>query len=397
MFDVIAQSFRRQADGNPNRALRKKSVRTANITAWPVAILAVLARRMTVSGRVTPMLLRMTDIGNRGAATSRVLEVAEAVSRWRPWRRSRASSLRWVPPPCPSSSRICRDALLPGWPTSLARSTGDSEAAVGVGETSRNPRCCCPSTAVRSSRHSATSSYGCFPGPVLRRRGAERAVDGARAGDRARRSPRTAEMSLPGEPHLDTLSEIARTAHLLGFVVIANRRHTDLFEWGQRSTPFTLPAEIRRLLPAYTCEGGAFTLSAWLEPRRTSVATPSTTASAATCCTCQSRMRWVTAWLAPDRHLVRGEPAQHAPPGCVAARTGGRRQRRPVRTPPVSPTTRTPPASLDDWSCAAVRSPSSTLGTTRPTSPAPVRSRLFSCLPACHWDCSRTRSTPPAT
>ena len=52
------------------------------------------------------------------------------------------------------------------------------------------------------------------------------------------------EMSLPGEPHLDTLSEIARTAHLLGFVVIANRRHTDLFEWGQRSTSFTLPAEI---------------------------------------------------------------------------------------------------------------------------------------------------------
>lgn len=51
-------------------------------------------------------------------------------------------------------------------------------------------------------------------------------------------------------------------------MVIANRRHTDLFEWGQRSTPFTLPAEIqRRLLPAaFTCEGGSFTLSAWLEP-----------------------------------------------------------------------------------------------------------------------------------
>jgi serine phosphatase RsbU (regulator of sigma subunit) len=76
------------------------------------------------------------------------------------------------------------------------------------------------------------------------------------------------EMSLPAEPDSDTLAEIARTAHLLGFVVIANRRHTDLFEWGQRSTPFSLPAEIqRRLLPAaFTCEGGAFTLSAWLEP-----------------------------------------------------------------------------------------------------------------------------------
>ena len=76
------------------------------------------------------------------------------------------------------------------------------------------------------------------------------------------------EMSIPHEPAAGVLDEIARTAHLLAFVVIANRRHTDLFEWGQRSTPFTLPAEIqRRLLPAaFTCEGGSFTLSAWLEP-----------------------------------------------------------------------------------------------------------------------------------
>ena len=63
------------------------------------------------------------------------------------------------------------------------------------------------------------------------------------------------EMSLPTQPAADTLAEITRTAHLLAFVIIANRRHTDLFEWGQRSTPFTLPAEIqRRLLPAaFTC------------------------------------------------------------------------------------------------------------------------------------------------
>jgi serine phosphatase RsbU (regulator of sigma subunit) len=76
------------------------------------------------------------------------------------------------------------------------------------------------------------------------------------------------EMSLPTEPDAEVLAEIARTAHVLSFVVIANRRHTDLFEWGQRSTPFTLEAEIqRRLLPAaFTCEGGSFTVSAWLEP-----------------------------------------------------------------------------------------------------------------------------------
>jgi serine phosphatase RsbU (regulator of sigma subunit) len=76
------------------------------------------------------------------------------------------------------------------------------------------------------------------------------------------------ELVLPAEPPAPVLSEIARTAHVLAFVVIANRRHTDLFEWGQRTTPFTLSAEIqRRLLPAaFTCEAGAFTVSGWLEP-----------------------------------------------------------------------------------------------------------------------------------
>nr|WP_296067949.1 PP2C family protein-serine/threonine phosphatase [uncultured Actinoplanes sp.] len=76
------------------------------------------------------------------------------------------------------------------------------------------------------------------------------------------------EIVLPAEPTPQALAEIARTAHALAFVVIANRRHTDLFEWGQRTTPFNLSAEIqRRLLPsAFTCEGGSFTLSGWLEP-----------------------------------------------------------------------------------------------------------------------------------
>ncbi|MEU8311905.1 PP2C family protein-serine/threonine phosphatase [Micromonospora sp. NPDC048169] len=76
------------------------------------------------------------------------------------------------------------------------------------------------------------------------------------------------EIDLPGEPDDAAVARIARTAHALAFVVIANRRHTDLFEWGQRTTPFSLSAEIqRRLLPAsFTCEAGAFTLSGWLEP-----------------------------------------------------------------------------------------------------------------------------------
>ncbi|MGO4599173.1 PP2C family protein-serine/threonine phosphatase [Terrabacter sp. 2RAF25] len=76
------------------------------------------------------------------------------------------------------------------------------------------------------------------------------------------------QLSLPTAPDTDSLLQIARIGHVLSFVVIANRRHTDLFEWAQRSATFTLPAEIqRRLLPAaFTCEAGAFTLSAWLEP-----------------------------------------------------------------------------------------------------------------------------------
>ena len=76
------------------------------------------------------------------------------------------------------------------------------------------------------------------------------------------------ELRVPREPDPDTLGEITRLAHLLAFVVIANRRHTDLYEWGQRSRPSSLSAEIQqRLLPGpRTCEAGAFTLSAWLEP-----------------------------------------------------------------------------------------------------------------------------------
>jgi serine phosphatase RsbU (regulator of sigma subunit) len=78
-------------------------------------------------------------------------------------------------------------------------------------------------------------------------------------------------LTLPVEPDAAVLSQISKIGHMLAFVVIANRRHTDLFEWAQRSTSFTLPAEIqRRLLPAaFTCEAGAFALSAWLEPAAT--------------------------------------------------------------------------------------------------------------------------------
>ncbi len=76
------------------------------------------------------------------------------------------------------------------------------------------------------------------------------------------------ELSLPEPPDEQTLADVALAAHALAYVIIANRRFTDLFEWGQRSVRLSLAAEIQhRLLPgAFTCEGGQFTLAAWLEP-----------------------------------------------------------------------------------------------------------------------------------
>jgi serine phosphatase RsbU (regulator of sigma subunit) len=76
------------------------------------------------------------------------------------------------------------------------------------------------------------------------------------------------EIALSAAPTDAIVQRVSRAAHTLAFVVIANRRHTDLFEWGQRTSPFTLAAEIQRRLlpPSFTCEADSFTLAAWLEP-----------------------------------------------------------------------------------------------------------------------------------
>ena len=76
------------------------------------------------------------------------------------------------------------------------------------------------------------------------------------------------EVVLPGAPEEQTIADLGRAAHALAYVLIANRRFTDLFAWGQRSVPLSLAAEIqhRLLPPAFTCESGQCTLSAWLEP-----------------------------------------------------------------------------------------------------------------------------------
>lgn len=64
---------------------------------------------------------------------------------------------------------------------------------------------------------------------------------------------------------------LKRVAHCLGYIIVANRRHSDAYEIARRSEPFDLSMEIQhRLLPqAFVCEGGAFTLAGWLEPSAT--------------------------------------------------------------------------------------------------------------------------------
>jgi serine phosphatase RsbU (regulator of sigma subunit) len=76
------------------------------------------------------------------------------------------------------------------------------------------------------------------------------------------------ELCLPAKPDTEVVEKLVSAGHALAYVLIASRRHTDVFEWGQRDRRFSLSAEIqRRLLPSsYTVEGGAFTLAGWLEP-----------------------------------------------------------------------------------------------------------------------------------
>lgn len=76
------------------------------------------------------------------------------------------------------------------------------------------------------------------------------------------------EVSLGAEPDASTVGFAGMAAHFLAYLLIASRRHTDVYEWAQRDVSFTLAAEIqRRLLPSsYTVEGGHFTLAGWLEP-----------------------------------------------------------------------------------------------------------------------------------
>ncbi|MFE9004714.1 PP2C family protein-serine/threonine phosphatase [Streptomyces sp. NPDC007875] len=76
------------------------------------------------------------------------------------------------------------------------------------------------------------------------------------------------EVLLPTEPGEGILDAVGEAAHVLAYIVIANQRFTDLYTWGKRSRPPTLPAEIQyQLLPSsLSCEAAQFALSGSLEP-----------------------------------------------------------------------------------------------------------------------------------
>ncbi|MGW1771137.1 PP2C family protein-serine/threonine phosphatase [Streptomyces sp. NPDC002104] len=66
----------------------------------------------------------------------------------------------------------------------------------------------------------------------------------------------------------DVLEQVEEAAHALAYIIVTDRRFTDLYHWGNRTTAVSLAAEIQRqLLPsAASCEAAEFTLAGALVP-----------------------------------------------------------------------------------------------------------------------------------
>ncbi|MFD6917368.1 PP2C family protein-serine/threonine phosphatase [Streptomyces virginiae] len=66
----------------------------------------------------------------------------------------------------------------------------------------------------------------------------------------------------------NVMEEVAEAAHALAYIIVTDRRFTDLYHWGNRTTAVSLSAEIQRqLLPtAASCEAPQFTLAGALVP-----------------------------------------------------------------------------------------------------------------------------------
>ncbi|WP_281286702.1 PP2C family protein-serine/threonine phosphatase [Herbidospora galbida] len=66
----------------------------------------------------------------------------------------------------------------------------------------------------------------------------------------------------------DVLEQVEEAAHALAYIIVTDRRFTDLYHWGNRTTTVSLAAEIQRqLLPsAAFCEAAQFAVAAALVP-----------------------------------------------------------------------------------------------------------------------------------
>lgn len=66
----------------------------------------------------------------------------------------------------------------------------------------------------------------------------------------------------------DILEQVEEAAHALAYIIVTDRRFTDLYHWGNRTTSVSLAAEIQRqLLPsAPSCEADEFALAGALVP-----------------------------------------------------------------------------------------------------------------------------------
>ncbi|MFH8342558.1 PP2C family protein-serine/threonine phosphatase [Streptomyces sp. AM6-12] len=75
------------------------------------------------------------------------------------------------------------------------------------------------------------------------------------------------ELSLP-DAGQDVLEQVEEAAHPLAYLIVTDRRFTDLYQWGQRTTGISLAAEIQReLLPsASSFEAAEFALACALVP-----------------------------------------------------------------------------------------------------------------------------------
>ncbi|MER5488422.1 PP2C family protein-serine/threonine phosphatase [Streptomyces sp. NPDC002812] len=78
------------------------------------------------------------------------------------------------------------------------------------------------------------------------------------------------EVFLP-EVSAQVLAQVEEAAHALAYILVTDRRFTDLYHWGNRTTTVSLAAEIQRqLLPtAAACEAPQFTLAGALVPAST--------------------------------------------------------------------------------------------------------------------------------